>query len=67
MAPESQSGHDEGLLDMTECRIASRAMDGLCLCLNPHPQGCKFVEQYHLLNYCFHPDRLRLLERAEKN
>jgi hypothetical protein len=65
MAREFVSGHDESLPDMTVCRVLSRAMDGLCLCLNPRPQGCEYLEQFQLLNYCFHPDRLRFVDGTE--
>jgi hypothetical protein len=51
--------------DTTECRVLSRAMDGLCLCLNPKPQGCKHMEQYHLLNFCFHPERSEFAKKTE--
>jgi len=63
MAREFVSGHDESLPDTTECRVLSRAMDGLCLCLNPRPQGCKHMEQFHLLTFCFHPNRSEFVDR----
>jgi hypothetical protein len=63
MAREFAPGHDENLPDTTECRVISRSMDGLCLCLNPRPQGCGHMEQFHLLAFCFHPKRAEFAKR----
>jgi hypothetical protein len=66
MARLFESGQDEGMPDTTECRVLGRAMDGLCLCLNPKPQGCKFVEECYLLSFCFHPERSEFVIRTEE-
>jgi hypothetical protein len=59
------SGQNDSMPDTTECRVLSSVSDGLCLCLNPRPQGCKYVEQYHLLNFCFHPERSEFAKKTE--
>ena len=66
MAREFASGQDENLPDTSECRVMGRAMDSLCLCLNPSPQGCKHMKQFHLLAFCFHPNRSEFADRTEE-
>ena len=66
MARKFAPGHDENLPDTTDCRVISRSMDSLCLCLNPSPQGCKYMEQFHLLSFCFHPARAEFADRTEE-